>query len=43
VVSLYPEDRLDVRLVRGPDEVYGVFSLRRERPAGDAGAPSPRR
>ena len=29
VVSLFAEDRIDVRLIRGPDEAYGVFSLRR--------------
>jgi hypothetical protein len=29
VVSLFAEDRIDVRLIRGPDESYGVFSLRR--------------
>jgi hypothetical protein len=27
-VSLFPEDRVDVRVIRGPDETYGVFSLR---------------
>jgi hypothetical protein len=31
VVSLFAEDRIDVRLIRGPDEAYGVFSLRRTR------------
>jgi hypothetical protein len=31
VVSLFAEDRIDVRLIRGPDEAYGVFSLRRAR------------
>ena len=29
VVSLFAEDRIDVRLIRGPDDAYGVFSLRR--------------
>jgi hypothetical protein len=29
VVSLFAEDRIDVRLIRGPEEAYGVFSLRR--------------
>jgi hypothetical protein len=28
-VSLFSEDRIDVRIIRGPDETYGVFSLRR--------------
>jgi hypothetical protein len=31
VVSLFAEDRIDVRLIRGPDEAYGVFSLKRAR------------
>ncbi len=31
VVSLYPENRLELRLIRGADEAYGVFSLRRVR------------
>jgi hypothetical protein len=29
VVSLFPENRLEVRLIRGADDAYGVFSLRR--------------
>jgi hypothetical protein len=29
VVSLFGEDRIDVRMIRGPDEAYGVFSLKR--------------
>jgi hypothetical protein len=29
VVSLFSEDRIDVRIIRGPDESYGVFALRR--------------
>jgi hypothetical protein len=29
VMSLFAEDRIDVRLIRGPDDAYGVFSLRR--------------
>jgi hypothetical protein len=29
VVSLFSEDRIDVRIIRGPDETYGVFPLRR--------------
>ena len=29
VVSLFAEDRIDVRLIRGPDEAYCVFALRR--------------
>jgi hypothetical protein len=29
VVSLFSEDRIDVRIIRGPDETYGVFALRR--------------
>jgi hypothetical protein len=29
VVSLFAEDRIDVRLIRGPEEAYGVFTLRR--------------
>ena len=28
IVSLFAEDRIDVRIIRGPDEIYGVFSLR---------------
>ena len=28
-VSLFSEDRIDVRIIRGPDETYGVFSLHR--------------
>lgn len=31
VVSLFAEDRIDLRLIRGPDELYGVFALRRAR------------
>jgi hypothetical protein len=31
VVSLYPENRLELRLIRGTDEAYGVFSLHRAR------------
>jgi hypothetical protein len=31
VVSLFAEDRIDVRIIRGPDEAYGVFTLRRAR------------
>ncbi len=27
VVSLFAEDRLEVRLIRGPNDVYGVFYL----------------
>src|SRR4051794_27912253 len=33
VVSLFSEDRIDVRVIRGPEETYGVFSLRRTRSA----------
>jgi hypothetical protein len=33
VVSLFSEDRIDVRVIRGPDEAYGVFALRRARAA----------
>ena len=29
VVSLYSEDRVEVRLIRGPDETYAVFALNR--------------
>ena len=29
IVSLYAEDRLEVRLIRGPNEAYGVFALSR--------------
>jgi hypothetical protein len=29
VVSLYSEDRVEVRLIRGPDEAYAVFALSR--------------
>jgi hypothetical protein len=38
VVSLFPEDRIDVRIIRGPDETYAIFSLRRATSLGDAGA-----
>ena len=31
IVSLFPENRLELRLIRGADEAYGVFSLRRTR------------
>jgi hypothetical protein len=31
VVSLFAEDRIDVRIIRGPNESYGVFTLRRAR------------
>jgi hypothetical protein len=30
VVSIFAEDHIDVRIIRGPDEIYGVFSLRRQ-------------
>jgi hypothetical protein len=33
VVSLFSEDRIEVRIIRGPDESYGVFSLARPRPS----------
>jgi hypothetical protein len=33
VVSFFSEERIDVRVIRGPDETYGVFSLRRPRPS----------
>jgi hypothetical protein len=29
VVSLFAEDRVEVRLIRGPDEAYAVFALGR--------------
>jgi hypothetical protein len=29
IVSLYAEDRLEVRLIRGPNDAYGVFALGR--------------
>jgi hypothetical protein len=29
VVSLYAADRVEVRLIRGPNEAYGVFALNR--------------
>jgi hypothetical protein len=29
IVSLYAEDRLEIRLIRGPNEAYGVFALSR--------------
>jgi hypothetical protein len=29
VVSLYAEERVEIRLIRGPDEAYGVFALGR--------------
>jgi hypothetical protein len=32
VVSLFSEDRIDVRVIRGPNEAYGVFALHRARP-----------
>jgi hypothetical protein len=32
VVSLFAEDRIDVRLIRGSDEAYGVFTLCRGQP-----------
>ncbi len=32
VVSLFADNRIDLRLIRGPEEVYGVFSLRRSGP-----------
>jgi hypothetical protein len=31
VVSLFPEDRIEARIIRGPEEIYGVFSLLRVR------------
>jgi hypothetical protein len=31
VVSLFSEERVDVRLIRGPDDVYGLFALKRAR------------
>lgn len=31
VVSLFAEDRIEVRLIRGPEETYGVFYLERQR------------
>ena len=30
-VSLYAENRVEARIIRGPDEVYGVFRLARPR------------
>lgn len=30
-VSLLPDERLALRLIRGPDELYGLFELRRTR------------
>jgi hypothetical protein len=32
VASLYSEDRIEVRLIRGPEETYAVFYLKRLRP-----------
>jgi hypothetical protein len=32
VVSLYAEERLEIRLIRGPNEAYGVFALGRPMP-----------
>jgi hypothetical protein len=29
VVSLYAEERVEIRLIRGPNEAYGVFALSR--------------
>ena len=29
IVSLYAEDRLEIRLIRGANEAYGVFALSR--------------
>ena len=31
VLSLFPENRVELRLIRGTDEAYGVFALRRVR------------
>ena len=31
VISLFAEERVDVRLIRGPEEAYGVFHLTRRR------------
>lgn len=31
VMSLYPEHRMELRLIRGPDEAYAVFTLKRRR------------
>ena len=33
VVSIFSEDRLEVRLIRGPEETYAVFYMTRLRPA----------
>ncbi len=33
VVSLFAHDRIDLRLIRGADEIYGVFLLGRARAA----------
>jgi hypothetical protein len=41
VVSLYSEDRIEVRLIRGPEETYAVFYLTRLRPGAPDGAPQP--
>jgi hypothetical protein len=30
VVALFPEERIAIRLIRGPEESYGVFTLARE-------------
>jgi hypothetical protein len=35
VVSLYPENRMEMRLIRGPNDAYGVFFLRRVLPAAE--------
>jgi hypothetical protein len=41
VVSLYSEDRIEVRLIRGPEETYAVFYLRRLRPGAAGGDAAP--
>jgi hypothetical protein len=32
IVSLYAADRVEIRLIRGPNQAYGVFALERDPP-----------
>jgi hypothetical protein len=38
VVSLFAEERIEVRLIRGADDVYAVFFLKRQGPSAGADA-----
>lgn len=42
IVSLYPENRVELRLIRGADDAYGVFSLHRAQKAATAAATNAR-